>query len=133
MSPLHVGVVALAGWINREQQKVIDDLKEQSRVLRERLGSKRPRFTDDQRRRLAVKGKVLGRKSLAELGSMVTPDTMLRWYRELIATKYDGSRKRGQADQSGASECPGRTFYVRTGRPSRPATSSLRRSRPAGG
>ena len=78
MSPMHVVVVALAGWINREQQKVIDYLKEESRVLREQLGHERPRFTDDQRRRLAAKGKVLGRKSLAELGSMVTPDTILR-------------------------------------------------------
>ena len=46
----HFVLVALAGWINREQQEVIDYLKEESRVLREQLGGKRPRFTDVQRR-----------------------------------------------------------------------------------
>jgi putative transposase len=52
------------------------------------------RFTDEQRRRLAVKGHALGRKALRELGPIVTPDTILRWYRELIAEKYDGSEQR---------------------------------------
>lgn len=95
MSPWHIVLVALAGWINREQQKVIDYLKEENRVLREQLGNKRPRFSDDQRCRLAEKGKELGRKALRELGCIVTPDTILRWYRDLIAKKYDGSSKRG--------------------------------------
>jgi putative transposase len=94
MSPWHVVVVALAGWLNREQQKVIEYLKEENRVLREQLGTKRLRFTDEQRRRLAVKGKELGMKVLRELGCIVTPDTILRWYRELIAMKYDGSEQR---------------------------------------
>jgi putative transposase len=78
MSPWHVVLVALAGWLNREQQKVIDYLKEENRVLREQLGDKRLRFTDEQRRRLAVKGKELGIKVLRELGCIVTPDTILR-------------------------------------------------------
>jgi hypothetical protein len=63
-------------------------------VLREQLGTKRLRFNDEQRRRLAVKGKELGMKMLRELGCIVTPDTILRWYRELIAMKYDGSEQR---------------------------------------
>lgn len=104
MSPLHVVLVALAGWINREQQKIIDYLKEENRVLREQLGNKRPRFTDDQRRRLAAKGRALGRKILAELGCIVAPDTILRWYRELIARKYDSSRKRGPGRPRKATE-----------------------------
>ena len=41
MSPWHVLLVALAGWLNREQQKVIEYLKEENRVLREQLGAKR--------------------------------------------------------------------------------------------
>jgi hypothetical protein len=65
-----------------------------NRVLHEQLGTKHLRFTDEQRRRLAVKGKVLGMKLLRELGCLVTPDTILRWYRELIAMKYDGSEHR---------------------------------------
>jgi hypothetical protein len=94
MSPWHVVLVALAGWLNREQQKIVEYLKEENRVLREQLGAKRLRFNDEQRRRLAVKGKELGVKVLRELGCIVTPDTILRWYRELIAMKYDGSEHR---------------------------------------
>jgi len=51
-------VVALAGWLNRQQQDVVEYLQEENRVLREQLGGKRIRFTDDQRR-LASKGKAL--------------------------------------------------------------------------
>lgn len=53
------------------------------------------RLTDDQRRRLAAKAKGLGRKLLAEAATIVTPETLLRWHRQLIAQKYDGSGKRG--------------------------------------
>lgn len=91
----HFVVVALAGWINREQQQVVDYLKEESRVLREQLGGKRPRFTDDQRRRLAAKARKLGRGVLRDMNTLVTPDTLLRWHRQLIARKYDGSANRG--------------------------------------
>src|SRR5262249_47900855 len=44
--------------------------------------------------RLAVKGKVLGRRRLASIAGIVTPDTILRWYRRLVAKKYDGSNRR---------------------------------------
>jgi transposase InsO family protein len=57
-------------------------------------GSRRSRLTDDQRRRLAVKGHVLGRRHLAAVAGIVTPDTILRWYRRLVAHKYDGSKSR---------------------------------------
>jgi putative transposase len=56
-------------------------------VLREKLVKKRILLNDGQRRWLAVKGKVLGRKLLRWLGTIVTPDTILRWYRELVAKK----------------------------------------------
>jgi len=88
-------IVALAGWLNRQQQDVLAYLQEENRVLREQLKGKRIRFTDDQRRRLAAKGKALGRKVLGEVCTLVTPETVLRWYRTLIARKYDGSAKRG--------------------------------------
>jgi putative transposase len=42
-----------------------------------------------------VKGKVLGRRRLADIAGIVTPDTILRWYRRLVAKKYDGSKTRG--------------------------------------
>jgi hypothetical protein len=46
---------------------------------------------------LAVKGKALGRKLLGEVAGVVTPETILGWYRKLVARKYDGSRQRGPA------------------------------------
>ena len=95
LNALHFLLLLFSGWVNRHQQKVIDYLIEENRVLREQLGGRQVRLNDDQRRRLAVKGKALGRKVLREVAGVVTPDTILRWYRKLIAKKYDGSKKRG--------------------------------------
>jgi transposase InsO family protein len=92
--PLQFLMLIFAGWVNRHQQDVIEYLQEENRALREQLGGKRLRFTDRQRRRLAVKAKAIGRKRLIEIGILVTPDTLLRWHRELIAKKYDGSKNR---------------------------------------
>jgi putative transposase len=88
-------LVAVAGWMNRRPQQTIEYLREENRVLREQLGDRRLRFNDDQRRRLAAKAKGLGRKLLAEVATLVTPDTLLAWHRKLIAQKYDGHEKRG--------------------------------------
>jgi hypothetical protein len=55
-------VVALVGWLNRQQQDVVEYLQEENRVLRKHLKGKRIRFTDDQPRRLASKGKGKGIK-----------------------------------------------------------------------
>jgi len=60
-------------------------------VLREQIGKRRLRFTDEQRRRLAAKGKRIGRRLLDEVCSIVTPHTILRRQRMLIARKYDGN------------------------------------------
>ena len=87
-------MLTFAGWVNRTQQNVIEYLQEENRVLRKQLGGKRLRFTDRQRRRLAAKAKAIGRKGLFEIATLVTPDTLLRWYRRLIAKKYDGSKTR---------------------------------------
>jgi putative transposase len=75
--------------------QVIEYLLEENRVLREQLGGRRLRLTDAQRRRLAVRGKALGWKALTGIVCIVTPDTLLRWYRTLVARKYDGSHRRG--------------------------------------
>ena len=92
MQPCHLLILALANWLKREQQQVIEYLQTENRVLREKLGTKRILLSDDQRRRLAVKGKVLGRKLMREIGTIFTPDTILRWHRELIARKWNYSR-----------------------------------------
>jgi len=94
----------LAGWVNRNQQDVIEYLEEENRVLREQLGGKRLRFTDRQRRRLAAKAKAVGRKGLFEISTLVTPDTLLRWFRKLIAKKYDGSKNRSAGRPKTAAE-----------------------------
>lgn len=86
--PLELLLITVAGWVSRRQQRVIEYLLEENRVLREQLGGTMPPLSDDQRRRLAAKGRVLGRRSLAEVATIVTPDTILRWYRRLIAAKW---------------------------------------------
>jgi hypothetical protein len=95
LDPFRLLLISLAGCLSQQQHEVIDDLQEENRVLREQLGSKRLRFNDEQRRRLAVKAKRLGWRRLHELATLVTPETLLAWHRKLIARKYDGSRQRG--------------------------------------
>ena len=71
-------LVALAGWVNRRQLDVIAYLREENRVLKEHLGDQRLHFTDSQRRRLAATGHSLGRRTLVDVATLVTPDTILR-------------------------------------------------------
>ena len=92
---LQVLLFTVAGWIQRGQQNVIEYLLEENRVLREQLGKRRVRLTDDQRCRLAVRAMALGRAALNGVACIVTPDTLMRWYRDRVAHKYDGSRRRG--------------------------------------
>jgi putative transposase len=87
-------MLIFAGWVNRHQQDGLEYLQAENRALREQLCGKRLRFNDAQRRRLAVKAKAVGRKTLFDIDTLVTPDTLLRWHRQLIAKKYDGSKKR---------------------------------------
>jgi putative transposase len=104
LDPFRFVLIAVAGWMNQRQLHMIDYLREENRVLREQLGSRRLRLNDGQRRRLAAKAKGLGRKLLAEVATIVTPETLLAWHRKLIAQKYDGSRKRGPGRPRTAGE-----------------------------
>ena len=92
--PIAFLLLLVSGWVNRQQQAVIDCLLEENRILRAAHAPRRVRLTDDQRGRMAVKGIVLGRRCLADGSGIVTRDTILRWYRRLVAQKYDGSYKR---------------------------------------
>ena len=94
VQPWQLLVTILAGWVNQQQQQVIEYLRTENQVLKEMHGKKRILLNDDQRRRLAVKGKVLGRKLLDEIGTLVTPDTILRWHRMLVAQKWNHADKR---------------------------------------
>src|SRR5437660_12913930 len=75
LDPFRFVLIAVAGWMNQHQLQIIDYLREENRVLREQL-SGGVRFNDDQRRRLAVKAKGLGRRLLAEVATIVTPETL---------------------------------------------------------
>ena len=97
MDAWFVLVVALAARLNREQDKALEYLLAENRVLKEQLKNRGGRllFTDKQRCLLAAKAKELGKAALKKLDTIVTPDTLLRWHRQLVAKKYDGSAKRG--------------------------------------
>ena len=94
LQPWQLLFAALCGWVNQRQQEMIAFQNTQIESLLQKLGQKRLLLTDDQRRLLAVKGYALGRKALMELTTIVTPDTILRWHRELLARKWDHSDKR---------------------------------------
>ena len=99
MSPtiqLQLLLATFAGWVGRQQTCAIHYLIEENRVLKEQIESsgRRMRLTDEQRRRLAAKGKPLGRKLLRTIATIVTPDTILAWHRRLIAAKWTYPHKR---------------------------------------
>jgi hypothetical protein len=87
-------LTALLGWLEREQCDVIAFLREENRALKAQLAGRRLQLDDPQRRRLAVLGQRLGRAVLRDVATLVTPDTILRWHRELIARKWTYARRR---------------------------------------
>ena len=95
IDPLRFLAAVLAGLAGEQQRQAFEYLREENRVLREQLGMRRIRFTDEQRIRLAVSAKGIPRKALSDIATFVTPQTLLNWRRKLIAIKYDGSAKRG--------------------------------------
>ena len=101
---LHVLIAMVAGWIQRHQQHVIAYLQEENRVLKAQLGGRRLHLTDTKRRRLAALAHPLGHKRLKAVAAVATPDTLLRWYRRLIAQKFDGSTCRTQLERPPVAE-----------------------------
>jgi len=93
LDPFRLLLISLAGCLSQHQRDVIDYLREENHVLRQQLGNKRLRLSDDQRRRQR-KAKMLGRRILREVARIVTPETLLAWQRKLIAQKYDGREQR---------------------------------------
>ena len=79
--------------VNQRQQQIIEFQNAQIEALLKKLGKKRLLLDDDQRRLLAVKAHAIGRKALLELTTIVTPDTILRWHRELVAKKVRFERQ----------------------------------------
>jgi len=97
LQPWQVLLVILSAWVHREQQKIIEFYQVELEAMMKAPGKKRLLLTDDQRRLLAVKGRFLGRKALMGLTTIVTPDTILRWHRTLVAQKWNYSERRKSA------------------------------------
>jgi transposase InsO family protein len=93
-APLQFLILLVASWMSRRQSEAIEYLRAENRVLQAHVGAKRLRFTDAERRLLAEKGGPLGRARLVEMASLVKPETILRWYRQQVAAKYDGTAAR---------------------------------------
>jgi len=91
--PLHLLLVIFADWVSRQQQSVIEYLQAENEVVKSQQKGRRITLTDDERRKLAVKGKALGRKLLSEAACIVTSDTILAWHRRLVAAKCTFRRR----------------------------------------
>ena len=100
---LQVLIAMIAGWINRHQQQVIAYLLEENRTLHAKLGGQRIRFTDAERR-LATLAFPIGRKRLKSLATLATPATLIRWYKQFLDQKFDGSQKRTKLGRSRVSD-----------------------------
>jgi putative transposase len=94
LQPWHILLAALSAMVNQRQQQIIEFQNAQIEALLKKLGKKRLLLDDDPRRLLAVKAHAIGRKALLELTTIFTPDTILRWHRELVARKFDSCDKR---------------------------------------
>jgi hypothetical protein len=81
----------VAGLVNQELLLQNEYLAAENRILRAHLPA-RLGLSDPERSMLAEIGKRLGRKALAQVASVARPDTILAWYRKLIAYKFDGRR-----------------------------------------
>jgi hypothetical protein len=79
--------------VNQELLLQNEYLAAENRILRAHLPT-RLRLTDPERSTLAEIGKRLGRKALKQVARVAKPDTILAWYRRLIAHKFDGSKYR---------------------------------------
>ena len=103
--PLQTLLLSISGWVTRHQADVIAYLVEENRVLKEQMHGRKLRLTDDQRRRLAAKAKLLGRKALDSVATIVTPDTLMRWHHRLIALKW--TYKATAPKRDGRTPCRG--------------------------
>jgi len=85
----------VAGHVDEELLLRNEYLATENEILRSKL-SGRPRLTNSERIRLAKLGKRLGLKALKDVSAMVKPETILAWYRKLVAKKFDGSAQRAK-------------------------------------
>jgi transposase InsO family protein len=106
---LQIVLMALTGWLVRREREALGYLIEENRLLRRQLGGRRLRLTDDDRRRLAARAYRVGRAALRQVATVATPDTLLRWHRQLIARKWTYAGRSGR----GGVLCEIRQLVVR--------------------
>lgn len=94
ITPLHLLILSVAGWLNERQAKKIEFLCKQLEAYQRIAGAGRLPFTNEERRQLAVLGKALGLEVLRKLPTLVQPETSLAWHRRLVARKFDMSSRR---------------------------------------
>src|SRR5262245_27284416 len=99
VSTLRILLLIVTGWLDRQEREMLAYLIEENLVLRRQMGRRRLRLTDEDRRKLAARAHQLGRQALRRVATIVTPDTLLRWHRQLIARKWTyptkATRRRG--------------------------------------
>jgi putative transposase len=81
-------LASMVCWLERQAALQIEYLKAENRALRSRIGRGRILFTDPERRTLGALAKEIGINALRELDPLVSPATLLRWHRELVAQKW---------------------------------------------
>ena len=86
-------LLTITSWLDRQDREVLAYLIEENRILRQQVNGRRLRFSNEDRRKLAVRAYRLGREALREVATIVTPDTLLRWHRQLIACKWTYAKK----------------------------------------
>jgi putative transposase len=96
LGALQIVLSALTGWLDRRERDIVAYLIEEHRLLRRQLGGRRLRLTDDDRRRLAARAYRVGRAALRDIATIATPDTLLRWHRQLIARKWTYAKGPGR-------------------------------------
>ena len=91
------------GLVNQELLLQNEYLAAENRILKARL---QPgwRLSDGERATLAEIGKHLGRKGLQQAARIAKPDTILAWYRKLVAEKFDGSKQRRSPERPRISQ-----------------------------
>lgn len=90
---LQMVLAVLTGWLDRREREALAYLIEENRLLRRQLGGRRLRLTDDDRRRLVARAYRIGRAVLRQIATVATPDTLLRWHRQLIVRKWTYGRR----------------------------------------
>jgi hypothetical protein len=117
-APFHFMVLLVAGWLNRHQMQAIVYLRAENRVLRDRMHERRHRFTDSERRTLALAGEPVGRAALRDLATLASPETVLRGYRDLVAKKYAPTRRNAPSTPPTRSSVEADVLRMARGTPS---------------